>query len=164
MYGAETRKDNRKIAWPKVSGSSKLGYLLIPLLAGHSFINRGIPLKVQGGSSSINLSYVSHAFAKYPVVSFAGFSALITIGVWHSVWGWAKWMGWTPTQVTQGGEEGRLDRKKRWYIINAVSAVVAGLWMAGGLGVVGRGGEATGWVGREYDELYKSIPLVGRWM
>jgi len=163
-YGAESRKEKRQIPWPKVSGSSKLGYLLIPLLAGHSFINRGLPLIKEGGSSSINLGYVSHAFAKYPAMSFVGFASLITVGVLHTTWGWAKWLGLTPELVTQGGEEGRLSRKKRWYLINAASAVIAGLWTAGGLGVVGRGGKAGGWVGREYDELYRSIPLIGKWM
>ena len=164
MYGAESRQEKRQIAWPNISGTSKLGYLLIPLLAGHSFINRGVPLKVHGGSSSVNLSFVSHAFAKFPALSFTGFTALVTVGVWHSVWGWAKWLNLTPQQVTHGGDEGRLQRKKRWYLINAVSAAVAGLWLAGGLGVVGRGGLVGGWVGREYDELYRSIPIVGKWL
>ena len=164
MYGAESRREKRQIAWPKVSGTSKLGYLMTPLLIGHAFINRGLPLKVQGGSSSINLSYVSHAFAKYPAVSFAGFIALISAGVWHTTWGWAKWLNLTPQQVTQGGQEGSLARKRRWYLVNAASALIAGLWMAGGLGVVGRGGAVGGWVGREYDELYKSIPIIGKWM
>lgn len=164
MYGAEDRKDRRKIPWPKVSGISKLGYLFVPLLAGHTYINRVVPLKVHGGSSSINLSYVSHAFAKHPAVSFAGFSALISVGVWHFTWGWAKYLNFTPVQVTQGGQEGRMIRKRRWYLINAASALVTALWMAGGLGIVGRGGEVSGWVGREYDELYQSIPVIGKWL
>lgn len=163
MYGAESLKERRNIPWPKISGISKLGYLFLPLVAGHAFINRGVPLIVQGGSSSINLSFVSHGFAKHPAVSFVGFGALVSVGVWHVVWGWAKWLSWTPAQVTVGGDEGSLERKKRWYVVNGLSTLVAGLWMAGGLGVVGRGGEVGGWVGREYDELYRSIPLVGRW-
>lgn len=164
MYGAESRSDRRKVAWPKLSGTSLLGYAFLPLLAGHAFVNRVVPLQVQGGSSSINLSYVSHAFAKHPAVSFAGFGALITVGVWHNVWGWAKYLDWTPAAVTRSGNDGQISRKRRWYVINAVAAVIAGLWMAGGMGVVGRAGEVGGWVGREYDELYRSIPLVGRWM
>lgn len=52
-------------------------------------------------------------------------------------------------------DEGRhLSKKRRWYGINAVSAVVTGLWLAGSLGIVGRGGKTGGWIGREFDELY----------
>jgi hypothetical protein len=32
--------------------------------------------------------------------------------------------------------------------------------MAGGLGVVARGGKADGWVATGYDALYSKIPLV----
>lgn len=163
-YGAETPSDRRSIPWPKVTGTSKLGYLFLPLLAGHYFINRVIPLKEHGGSSSVNLSYVSHAFAKHPAVAFTGFSALVGVGVWHFTWGWSQWMGWLPQQVGQGGEEGRIRRKKRWYLINGASAVVTMVWLAGALGVIGRGGEARGWLGREYDELNRSIPIVGKWL
>ncbi|GAB7363052.1 hypothetical protein MBLNU230_g3345t1 [Neophaeotheca triangularis] len=168
-YGAETRADKKRFSakfWPNVSGISKLGFLFTPLLLGHTFINRGIPKQFPGGSSNINLSYVSHAFARHPAVSWVGFTALIGVGVWHMTWGWAKWLGWTPEQATSG--HGSVDRglamKRRWYVINGIAAAVAGLWMAGGLGVIGRGGPASGFTGREYDEMYRRIPLVGRWM
>ncbi|KAK4971221.1 hypothetical protein LTR28_013432 [Elasticomyces elasticus] len=157
--GAETRRDRRLVAWPKVSGISKLGYLLLPLALGHAYTTRILP----PDQSSINLSYISHAFAKHAAVAYAGFSALISVAVLHSVWGWAKWLGWTQEHVTHGGVDGQRSRKRRWYAINSVSALVAGLWLAGGLGVVGRGGETGGWIGREYDELLRSIPIVGDW-
>lgn len=150
--------------WPKVSGVSKLGFAFVPLLVGHVFINRAVPSNFPGGSSNVNLSYVSHAFAKHPVVSFVGFAALLTVGCWHITWGWAQWLGWTPNQVTATGYGRQLIKKRRWYIINAVAATVTGLWMAGGLGVIGRGGEAPGWVGRLYNDMYQTIPLVGKWM
>ena len=164
QYGAEEKSDRRKVAWPKISATSKLGYLLVPLVFGHSFVNRIIPLWAEGGSSSINLGYVSHGFAKHPAVSIFGFGALVTVAVWHSVWGWAKWLRLNPDSVTSGAYEGQISRKRRWYIINAVSTLAAGLWLAGGLGIVGRGGKAAGWIGKEYDELYRRIPIVGRWM
>lgn len=163
-YGAESKKDRRFIPWPSVSGTSKLGFILAPLVAGHAFVNRVLPLWVTGGSSDIGLGYVAHGFAKHPAVSFAGFSALVTIGVWHTVWGGAKFLRLNPTSVTAGGVEGQMIRKRRWYLINAVSALVAGIWLAGGLGIVGRGGRVEGWIGREYDELYSRIPLVGKWL
>ena len=150
--------------WPAVSGISKLGIQFLPLLFGHIFINRAIPMDTPGGSSNINLSYVSHAFAKHPAISFSGFAALVTVGCFHITWGWAKWLGFTPDQTTEMGEERELAKKRRWYIINGVAASVAGLWFAGSFGVVARGGAASGWVAKQYDEMYRKVPLIGQWM
>lgn len=168
-YGDNEGKEHKSFFsgafWPKVSGVSKLGYPFLPLLVGHIFINRGIPNQLPGGQSNVNLSYVSHAFARHPVISYAGFAALISVGILHITWGWAKWLGLTPDQATgASGSDRQLWKKRRWYIINGVAAAVAGLWMAGGFGVIGRGGEAPGYVGRMYNEMYRRIPLVGQWM
>ncbi|KAI9845030.1 MAG: hypothetical protein M1838_001934 [Thelocarpon superellum] len=58
--------------WPLLSGTSKLGYAIIPLVGIHALVNRGLPLWIEGGSSSIGLSFVSHGFAKHPAVAFVG--------------------------------------------------------------------------------------------
>lgn len=167
-YGDDETKSKKSFFggefWPKVSGISKLGYPFIWLLLGHTFINRGIPKQFPGGSSNVNLSYVSHAFARHPAVSFAGFTALLAVGCFHMTWGWAKWLGYTPDQVTVSGSDRQLVRKRRWYVINGLAGAVTALWMAGSFGVIGRGGEAAGWVGRQYNEMYRRIPLVGQWM
>lgn len=127
-------------------------------------MNRVVPRGVEGATSNVNLGYVSHAFARHPVVSFAGFSALITVGCWHITWGWAKWLGYTPDQTTELGPERDLVKKRRWYIVNGVAAALAGLWFAGSFGVVARGGAATGWVAKQYDEVYRLVPVVGQWL
>ena len=163
-FGGETRADRKKIRWPQVSGTSALGLILIPLISSHAMVNRGLPLKVTGGSSDVGLRYVAHGFARLPVVSFTAYSCLVLVGVWHVIWGWAKWLGWTPDQVTEIGSERLLQRKKRWYGINGIAVAVACVWGAGGLGVVGRDGLVSGWLGKEYDELYRHIPLLGRWV
>jgi hypothetical protein len=131
---------------------------------GHAFVNRVVPLLYEGGSANVGLEYVSHGFAKHPVISFAGFAALVTVGSWHFVWGWAKWLGWTPQQLNIWSGDVQLRRKRRLYSIHGIAAVVAGLWLAGGLGVVGRGGQATAWLAKEYDFLYSKIPIVGPWL
>lgn len=160
-YGAETRNDKRTIPWPALSGTSALGYALLPLASFHVWTTRILPLYAHGDSSLINLSYISHGFAAHPFVSFTGFTALVGIGAWHIVWGAAKWMGFAPSQVSSRDPDELLLRKRRWYGINAASAIVAGLWLAGGLGVVGRDGKVIGWIGKEYDELYRYIPFLG---
>ncbi|QIW95116.1 hypothetical protein AMS68_000634 [Peltaster fructicola] len=165
-YGAETRSEKKLFSaalWPKVSGTSKLGFVGVPLLLGHTFINRAIPNQFPGGSSNVGLAYVSHAFAKHPLISAAGFTALISVLVFHTTWGWAKWLGFTPDQTTALGVERQLIKKRRWYIINGVAGAVVALWMAGSFGVVGRAGEAPGWVGKMYEEMYQKIPIFGRW-
>ncbi|KAF1812862.1 hypothetical protein P152DRAFT_395894 [Eremomyces bilateralis CBS 781.70] len=150
--------------WPPLNGISILGYALVPMVAGHAFLNRGLPWIHDGGSSNVGLEYVAHGFAKHPVVSFVGFAGLVGVAAWHFTWGWARWLGWSPSGVAPGVVEYRARRKRRWYLVNAVSVVVAGVWMAGGLGVVGRGGAATGWVGRQFDDLYSKVPIVGKWL
>tara|TARA_R110002003_G_scaffold121_37_gene10958 strand:- start:24102 stop:25118 length:1017 start_codon:yes stop_codon:yes gene_type:complete len=160
-YGAETRGDRRTIPWPALSGTSALGYALVPLAGFHAWTTRILPLYAHGDSSLINLSYISHGFASHPFISFTGFAALVSIGTWHVVWGAAKWLGWAPSQVSANESQKGLVRKRRWYTINGISAVVAGLWLAGGLGVVGRDGKVVGWIGKEYDELYRYIPFLG---
>jgi succinate dehydrogenase/fumarate reductase cytochrome b subunit len=160
-YGAETKNDRRTIPWPALSGTSALGYALVPLASFHVWTTRILPLYAHGDSSLINLSYISHGFATHPFISFTGFTALISVGAWHVVWGAAKWMGFAPSQVSSNESQKAMVRKRRWYSINAVSALVAALWLAGGLGVVGRDGKVIGWVGKEYDELYRYIPFLG---
>ncbi|CAO2648124.1 Nn.00g090460.m01.CDS01 [Neocucurbitaria sp. VM-36] len=161
-YGAETKGDRRTIPWPALSGTSALGYALVPLAGFHVWTTRILPLYAHGDSSLINLSYISHGFASHRFVSFAGFSALVGVGVWHFVWGAAKWMNLAPSQVKASESQKHLVRKRRWYVINGVSAAIATVWLAGGLGVVGRDGKVEGWIGREFDELYKYIPFIGR--
>lgn len=148
--------------WPAVSRTSALGFALTPLLAGHIYLNRFVPSTFPGGSSNINLSYVSHAFARHTWLSYASFLALITTASAHMVWGWARYTAWTPAQAT--GEQRVLHRKRRWYLLNGLVVLLSGLWIGGGVGVVGRGGAAAGWVGRQYDEMMKSVPLIGRWL
>ena len=162
-YGAESHRERKAIPWPRVSGTSALGFALVPLVGAHAVVNRILPLWQEGGNANIGLEYVSHGFARHRLLSFMVFVPLTALMSWHVVWGWAKWLGWNPEQVTQGGQEGDLRRKRRWYVINAISAGVAALWMAGGLGIVGRGGEAQGWLAKEYDGLFARIPVFGHW-
>jgi len=57
-----------------------------------------------------------------------------------------------------------LGKKRRWYTINGVASFVVVVWLAGGLGVIGRGGAADGWLAGVYDALYRKIPFAGEWI
>ena len=161
-YGAESLSERRRIAWPRISGTSALGYVLAPLVAAHAFLNRVLPLMYEGGSANVGLEYVSHLCARTPFVSFMGLGLLVGVGVWHGVWGWSKWMRWNPECVRETGEEGRRVRKRRVWLLNGVAAAIAGVWMAGGLGVVGMAGPTEGWLGKEYDGLLQRVPLLAK--
>ena len=139
--------------WPAVSYSSISGYILAPLVLGHALVNRTLPWVYEGGSSGVGLGYVAHGFARHPFIAWTGYAMLVGVGVGHFVWGIARWQGLMP--------HGNDRRAKRWWTINGIAAALTGLWMAGGLGVVGLGGKASGWVGKGYDELYSKIPLLG---
>lgn len=115
-----------------------------------------------GGSANVGLEYVSHLCARSPAVSFFGLAALVLVGSYHFTWGWAKWLGVTPDYVRETGAEGQLIRKRRWYLVNGVAAAIAGVWLAGGLGVIGTGGAAEGWLGKEYDALIGRIPILAK--
>jgi hypothetical protein len=117
---------------------------------------------MHGDNSMISLSYISHGFALHPVVSFGGFVALVSVGTWHFVWGWARWLGLSPAHVEATESRRHLTKKRRWYAINGAALALTGLWLAGSLGIVGRGGRTGGWIGREFTELYDAMPLIRR--
>ncbi|CAN8099948.1 unnamed protein product [Discula destructiva] len=157
-------------AWPRVSFISMSGYGFAAMLGAHVFMNRLLPLHVEGDSSNIGLAYVAHGFARHPITSYAAYTALIGLACGHMVWGWAKWIGlaqlagWRADLKSVGSTNHRAEdvkrRKRRRRIllwVNGAAVAVSVLWAAGSLGVVGRGGRADGWVGKVYDELYAAV-------
>ncbi|KAK0725797.1 hypothetical protein B0H67DRAFT_532198 [Lasiosphaeris hirsuta] len=153
--------------WPPFSYIAASGYGFAVSLAAHVFVNRGLPLAVERDSANIGLAYVAHGFVRHPVTSWVAYGALLGLGCGHMVWGWAKWFGfaqgagwklerWTGNATVD--RQARKRRRRRLLLINAVAVAAAVGWAAGGLGVVARGGETLGWVGKLYDGLYAEIP------
>ncbi|KAK3331289.1 hypothetical protein B0H66DRAFT_598774 [Apodospora peruviana] len=153
--------------WPNLSYIALSGYGFTAVLAAHIFMNRALPLAVEGDSANIGLAYVAHGFARHGWISWAAYVALLGLGCGHMVWGWAKWFGlaqgagWKLERPTGNLTVDKRTRKKRRRMlmgINAGAVAAAGVWAAGGLWVVARGGETPGWVGKLYDGLYAKIP------
>ncbi|KAK1758167.1 hypothetical protein QBC47DRAFT_338965 [Echria macrotheca] len=166
-YGAHPHAHRKHSPWPAVSYIAISGYIFTVAYAAHVFVNRGLPLAVEGDSANIGLAYVAHGFARHPVTSWLAYGGLLVVGCGHMVWGWARWFGlaqgagwkvpWpTGNLVVDRGVKRR--RRRRLMVINAVAAGAVVLWAAGGLGVVARGGMTMGWVGRIYDGLFDRIP------
>jgi len=169
-YGAETHAERQKISkalWPKMSLTSLLGYVMYPMLAAHVLVNRITPLKVHGDSSSVGLRFFSHGMQRHPWLSNLGYTLMVSVASWHFVGGAAKYLRLTREYVTEGGDYGERKRTTRDRAITGLSAVVATLWALGGLGVIGRGIGApapNAWELKQWNDVYKAVPLVGSMM
>ncbi|KAK1596982.1 uncharacterized protein LY79DRAFT_37710 [Colletotrichum navitas] len=177
LYRARTGKTSRSLTsnsinsagriWPPISYISMSGYVFTTLLAAHVGINRILPLYVEGDSSNIGLAFVSHGFARHPILSWLAYTGLLTVGCGHMVWGAARWLGLAPSAMGWSGSgssvvDKKVRRRKRrsWWALHGVAAVAAGIWAGGGLGIVARGGLTDGWVGKLYDDLFAKIYLL----
>lgn len=160
----------RPSPWPHMSIISWSGYGFAFFLGAHVFMNRMLPLHVEGDSANIGLAYVAHGFATHPVTSYVAYAGLLGLGCGHMVWGWAKWIGlaqlagWQSDLKSMGSTRNKNEdvrrRKRRrrvWLWVNGTAVLATALWAAGGLGVVARGGRMDGWVGKVYDELFAAV-------
>lgn len=169
-YGAETHAERQKITralWPRLSLTSALGYALYPMMVAHVIVNRVTPLKVHGDSSSVGLRFFSYGVQRHPWLASIGYAVMVSAASWHLVGGAAKFLRLTREYVTEGGNYGVSKRKARSRMINAVAAAVASIWALGGLAVIGRGvGAPTPsiWETKQWDEVYKAVPVVGSMM
>lgn len=169
-YGAETHAQRRQMSknlWPKLSLTSALGYALYPMMIAHVLVNRITPLKVHGDSSSVGLRFFSYGVKRHPWLANLGYTVLVSVASFHFVGGAAKYLRLTREYVTEGGDYGMRQRRLRSRAVNAVSAVVAAVWALGGLGVIGRGiGAPAGsaWEVKQWDQVYKAVPVVGGMM
>lgn len=158
--------------WPQMTVISWSGYGFAFFLGAHVFINRMLPLHVEGDSANIGLAYVAHGFAKHPAISYIGYTGLLGLGCGHMAWGWAKWIGlaqlagWHTDLKSVGSTRNKNEdvrrRKRRrriWLWVNGTAVLATALWAAGSLGIVARGGTMDGWVGKVYDELFATIGL-----
>jgi hypothetical protein len=152
--------------WPALSYISISGYAFTVFFAAHVFVNRVLPLQVEGDSSNIGLAYVAHAFARHPITSWFSYIGLLAAGCGHMIWGQAKWFGLSPTTKYIWGtssvpaeKKAMKQRRRKWVALHGASVAFAALWAVGGLGVVARGGLMDGWVGKVYDDLFSAIGL-----
>ena len=162
-----------------MSLQSRLGYLLIPLLGAHALVNRVMPVILDGGSSGVGLGYVAHGFARSPVFWNTFYAAFVTASVWHIVGGWAAWMGWKVTTVrkergkpgsieyglgqTQDSLVAKKQKKSRWLVSGTI-AVGTAVWLAGALGIIGRGGQGSGWEASGWNKIYSQVSVIGAWL
>ncbi|KAI2470672.1 DUF1691-domain-containing protein [Annulohypoxylon bovei var. microspora] len=155
---SSNRKNTIRI-WPPLNYISISGYVFVGLLASHVGINRILPLVVDGDSSNIGLQFVAHGFSRQPLPPWIAYSLLLSVGVGHMVWGWARWLDLAPPANWKKITVDRQMRKRRrraWWGVQAVAVGLAAFWAAGGLGVVAIAGPAEGWLATVYDNIYSA--------
>ncbi|TQV90761.1 N2,N2-dimethylguanosine tRNA methyltransferase [Cordyceps javanica] len=170
MYALHRSQTERRGAaamslWPPLSYISASGYAFSVFYAAHAFMNRVLPLAVEGDSSNIGLAYVAHGFARHPVVAGVAYTGLIVAGMGHMVWGMAKWWGYAPS--TRGwlssavvvDKKTKRQRRSRWLSVHGAVLFAAAAWAVGGIAVVARGGLQDGWVGKVYDDMFSRVGL-----
>jgi hypothetical protein len=153
--------------WPPLSYISMSGYAFTVFFSAHVFMNRVLPLAVEGDSSNVGLAYVAHGFARHPLLAGVAYGGLIFVGVGHMVWGAARWLGVAPSSrgLVVGDSKVFTDkpalkrRRRRWLQVSGAALVASTLWAVGGMGVVANGGLADGWIGKVYDELFARVGL-----
>ncbi|GME99651.1 unnamed protein product [Ambrosiozyma monospora] len=86
---------SRKSLTYKYLGLSPLsfsGYVLVACLAYHVVKERINPLLVDGDSSMVDLSYVSHAINLDPLKTIVGMSVLVGTSAYHILSGWNRYL------------------------------------------------------------------------
>lgn len=161
-HGAETHTQRQTIKWPKLSLTSAAGYILYPMLVLHMLSNRIVPKKIDGSSASVGLRYFAHGISSHPWLGLSSHGFLIATASYHFVSGAAKFLKLSKEYVTEGGEDGRVSRKRRGWAVNGLAALLATVWMTGGLGVIGMSGRGVGWEASHWDQIFKEVPLVGK--
>lgn len=153
-------------SWPALSYISMSGYVFAIFFTAHVFVNRLLPLKIEGDSSNIGLAYVAHGFARHPITASIAYFGLLAAGCGHMIWGQARWFGMAPsTKGWFGVESAAVDkqtrrrRRRRWLGLHGASLAFAALWAVGGIGVVARGGLTDGWIGKLYDNMFATVGL-----
>ncbi|CAK7266833.1 hypothetical protein SEPCBS119000_002232 [Sporothrix epigloea] len=156
-YGGSRRG---KSTWPGLSWTAASGYVFSVTLAAHLAVNRLLPIFVQGDSSDISLAYVSHGFARHPLLSWLSYGVFLGAASAHMVWGWARWLGvaqraaWMGPDTALETKPMQRRRRRAWLMVQSGVLLAFCAWASGGLGIVARGGSAQGWVAKVYDELY----------
>ena len=166
MYALQRMRDADKTGprhiWPALSYISVSGYAFSIFYGAHVFMNRVLPLLV-GDSADVGLAYVAHGFARHAWLARTAYVGLIATGCGHMVWGMGKWLGVAPSTASWKDavveRKVKRERRRKWMIVHGVTVAAAALWAVGGLGVVGSGGLADGWVAGVYDGLFARLGL-----
>ncbi|KAI8330593.1 hypothetical protein BC941DRAFT_440247 [Chlamydoabsidia padenii] len=127
------------------------GQLLVPLLAGHYYLARGMPIKTMGDSAFVDFGIIAWGLQNKPFISWVWHTALIGVGVYHMVGG-----AQLACQRTFGcGKNKEKSSRTQGMVVVGISAVLlAGLVATSRLDKIP--------LRREYQDIY--LGLLPSWI
>ncbi|VVT54735.1 uncharacterized protein SAPINGB_P004225 [Magnusiomyces paraingens] len=132
--------------WTAISKPTLLayaGYAATPLVLGHFYVTRYLPLSILGDSSLISLDYVAHSIADHPAMAIGSMLTMLTLTLYHTVYGWRRW----------------LNIYKRPKLLSGPGLfVVSGILLGvASLARLAAHGPAIGWVASQYDKVLGKV-------
>lgn len=134
------------------SWHSLTGFLLVPVVAGHSWSHRILPAKKGVSPSLLSYQFVSYSLAKYPVTSWLSYGILTLATTYHAAGGLRMILSDLP-QLSVRRKAARLPDNK------AAQAGYAGVVGGVGIGLFNLArisGDVPAWLGRRYAEVLQS--------
>lgn len=74
----------------QVNAHARAGYLLVPIVAAHSFVHRIRPKQAGISPALLSYQFVVHSLHTSPVFSWVAYSLIAVVGTWHSLAGMRK--------------------------------------------------------------------------
>ncbi|TGZ82060.1 hypothetical protein EX30DRAFT_213944 [Ascodesmis nigricans] len=143
-YGGQVPSSVSPFRWRNLTKIAKTGWVLVPLVAAHAVLLRWLPLVVDGDSSSVGLEYVGWGFLrglKSAVVSGVAYTALVGVGMWHTLGGVAEW--W------------KVRDSRRRTVVTGTQVVMGAVWLAGVGRVVWGSRGVRQFAERQFEGLYR---------
>lgn len=141
---------------PLVRYHDVTGQLLVPLLAGHYYLARGMPIKTMGDSAFVDFGIIAWGLQNKPVITWVWHTALIGVGVYHMVGGMQLALQRTFGGRAKKAEAGRkrLVSKTQGVVLGISTILIAGLVATSRMDKIP--------LRREYQDIYSQ--LLPGWM
>ncbi|SAM00788.1 hypothetical protein [Absidia glauca] len=128
------------------------GQLLVPLLAGHYYLARGMPIKTMGDSAFVDFGIIAWGLQNKPVITWVWHTALIGVGVYHMAGGMQlalqRTFGGKVKKAEAGGKKG-LVSKTQGVALGISTILIAGLVATSRMDKIP--------LRREYQDIYSQL-------
>lgn len=144
------------VATPPTTLHQISGYLMIPLLAHHTFLHRYLPLTTNL-STFFSFSFVSHSLSSrtYSLLSVLAYSSLTTLATYHTLVGIRVLLDPTAPKSLMPSRRSQGRKTRRGWQVGFVGAVAGvGLGLAK-LAVGGKKVKGPEWIGKKYDGVLR---------
>jgi hypothetical protein len=123
---------------------SLVGWILVPLVAGHFTATRLGPLFVLGDSSLVSVDYIVYSLHRKGLVPAASMTLMASLAAYHAVYGWAKWLS-------------LYSKNLRWYKCAAV--IIPSVLSVISLYNISSQPQVEGWLASQYDLVSEALGM-----